>query len=167
MPKALACCSLCDHLGLLVRNTTVPTSSKTLFAEYESLNLLFALAHLFRICKARVLLSYHTAKFGHEVGPLESRRMRPLTTVFFPFISDVLDFVIFQGFLVCVHYMLETVRRPFPSCSVSSSLKSWSVAVACSPNAGSMCYAISSRYNSALHKRRRLMSARRRIQNAA
>ena len=40
--------------------------------------------------------------------------MRPLT-VSFPFFSDVLDFIIFQGFLVYVHYMLETVRRPFPS----------------------------------------------------
>jgi hypothetical protein len=26
--------------------------------------------------------------------------------------SDVLNFIIFQGFLVCVHYMLETVRQP-------------------------------------------------------
>lgn len=40
--------------------------------------------------------------------------MRYLTTVSFPFFSDILDFIIFQGFLVCVHYMLETVRRPFP-----------------------------------------------------
>jgi osomolarity two-component system sensor histidine kinase SLN1 len=42
----------------------------------------------------------------------ESRRTCYLITSPFPF-SDILDFIIFQGFLVCVHYMLETVRRPF------------------------------------------------------
>jgi hypothetical protein len=49
--------------------------------------------------------------------------MRSLITDFSSFFSDVLDFIIFQGFLVCVHYMLETVRRPFPPRSVSSSFK--------------------------------------------
>jgi len=49
--------------------------------------------------------------------------MCSLTTVSFPFFSDVLDFIIFQGFLVCVHYMLETVRRSFSSRSTSSSLR--------------------------------------------
>jgi hypothetical protein len=123
MPEALACCHLCDHLGLLVSNTIIPTFSKTFFAKFESLNSSL-LCHLFRdFRQARVLLPYHTAKYGHEVSPLESRRMQSLTTVSFPFFSDVLDFIIFQGFLVCVHYMLETVRRPFPSRSLSSSFK--------------------------------------------
>lgn len=122
MPEALACRHLCDHLGLLVSNTIIPTFSNTFFVKYESLNLFFALSPLPGL-QARVLLSYHTAKYGHEVGPLESRRMQSLTTVSFLFFSDVLDFIIFQGFLVCVHYMLETVRRPFPSRSLSSSSK--------------------------------------------
>jgi hypothetical protein len=58
-----------------------------------------------------------------KLVPAKFRRMRSLTTVSFPLLSDVLDFIIFQGFLVCVHYMLETVRRPFPSRCISSSLK--------------------------------------------
>lgn len=111
MPETLACCHLRNHLGLLVSNGIIPSFSKTPFAKYESLNPLFALLLLAGL-QARVPLSYHTAKYGHEVGP-EVWRMRYLTAISFPLFSDVLDFIIFQGFLVCVHYMLETVRRPF------------------------------------------------------
>lgn len=95
--------------------------------------------------------------------------MRSLITCLFSVLSDVLDFIIFQGFLVCVHYMLEAVRLPFPVKESVLVLRGdfWMVVVACSPNAGSTNYAINLKYNSALHKKRRSMSVKRRTQNAA
>ena len=66
--EALACCHLCDHLGLLVSYTIITTFPKTFIAKYEPVNPFFALSPLPGL-QARVLLSYHTAKYGHEVGP--------------------------------------------------------------------------------------------------
>lgn len=84
----------------------------------------------------------------------------------FLFLSDILDFVIFQGFLVCVHYMLETVRLFTLLKSVNTKrLLFPAVAITCSPSADSIYYATSSRRNSALRKRHRSTSAMQQIRN--
>lgn len=94
-PEAIACCHLCNGLGLPVINTHPPALSSSQFSP----------------CSVRALLFSQTARYGQKVGPhiLGLSLAGPLTLRFLCLL-DVLDFVVFQGFLVCVHYMLETVR---------------------------------------------------------
>jgi hypothetical protein len=62
----------------------------------------------------RALSFSHTARYGREVGSnytVSGHAFADLMSLFLS-LSDVINFIIFQGFLVCVHYMLETVGRP-------------------------------------------------------
>jgi hypothetical protein len=84
-------------------------------------------------------------------------------------LSDIMNFIIFQGFLVCVHYMLETVRQPLSaSRSVSANERFFSTGlIAYSQSADYIRYATNSKCNFEPHKRLRSMSARQRIRNVA